>query len=183
MGRKQTDSSKDSHQNAHDKNYKVRLTQCSSVAPSTSMTRDRFSSSACGLRSVNLNLTPGTPVFLPLQIRLSHKDLSCRAISDYKDQLLARKKWQPLPLQLTLNKVFIYFYLFTELQSSEITQLLIFGVFWFIEARLIDVGSNSSGCIEMWKAKHVNKQCKFLSRFHCKKLQMSSLYSKGKYSS
>ena len=77
--------------------------------------------SARGLRFVDLNLTPrvfspGTPVFLPLQIRLLRQDLSRRAI---KHQPLARKNGQPLPSQLTLNKVFIYlFYLFIDLWDS-----------------------------------------------------------------
>ena len=59
--------------------------------------------SARGLRFVDLTdsegFSPGTPVFLPLQSRLSRQDLSRRAIK----QPLAMKNGQPLPSQLTLN--------------------------------------------------------------------------------
>ena len=59
----------------------------------------------CRSQSDLKDFSSGILVFLPLQIRLSHQELSCRAI---KDKPLARKNGQPLPLQLALNKVYIY---------------------------------------------------------------------------
>ena len=52
------------------------------------------------------DFSPGTPVFLTLQIRLSRQDLSRRA---FKHQPVARKNGQPLPSKLTLNKVLVLF--------------------------------------------------------------------------
>ena len=60
----------------------VRLGQWSSVAPPTSTTRDRARTWAeiCWSQSDSEGFSPGTPVFLPLQIRLSRQNLSRRAI-------------------------------------------------------------------------------------------------------
>ena len=76
--------------------------------PPTSVTWDRVRTCAeiCRSQSDSEGFSLGTPVFLPVQIRLSRQDLSRRAI---KHKPLARKNGQPLPLQLTLNKVFIIY--------------------------------------------------------------------------
>ena len=60
----------------------VMLVQWSSVAPSTSSTRDRVRTWAeiCWSQSDSEGFSPGTPVFIPQQIRLSRQDLSRRAI-------------------------------------------------------------------------------------------------------
>ena len=84
----------------------------SSVAPSNSMTRDLYLGPTCmwaetyRFQSDSEGFSPCTLVFLPLQIRLlRHHDLTRKAI---KHKPLARKNRQPLPSQLTLNKISYY---------------------------------------------------------------------------